>query len=292
VADPKTFAGARLDRAAERRSDERWLAERRVDPASRMVVTSGDAVHVSGDPPQLALVPADASPGPVLLGVSDGRALFAADADAVDPAALDGARSLSLREAGATMGADAAGVAAYAAALIGWQRRNRYCGICGTSTQVAEAGHVLACPGCGAQHHPRTDPVVIMVVEDGDRLLLGRQARWPASRYSALAGFVEPGESLEDAVRRELREEAGVEVADVTYHSSQPWPFPMNVMLGFTARHVSGDPAPLDRELEDVRWFDRGEVAAAAAGGGPVHVPPPLAIARTLIDHWLAQRPR
>jgi NAD+ diphosphatase len=149
---------------------------------------------------------------------------------------------------------------------------------------VAEAGFVRACPNCGAQHHPRTDPVVIMLVLDGDRVLLGRQPSWPAGRYSALAGFVEPGESLEEAVAREVREEAGVEIANARYIASQPWPFPSSLMLGFFADHAGGEPHVVDAELEDVRWFERDELADTI-------LPPPLAIARTLIDTWLAGGP-
>jgi NAD+ diphosphatase len=153
---------------------------------------------------------------------------------------------------------------------------------------IAEAGHVRSCPACGAVHHPRTDPVVIAVVVGGDAILLGRRAGWPAGRHSALAGFVEPGESVEEAVVRELWEEAGVEVADVRYRLSQPWPFPASLMLGFTARHVSGDAHPRDRELEAVSWFTRAHVEAAAAGKGRLVLPPPETIARVLVDDWLA----
>jgi NAD+ diphosphatase len=165
---------------------------------------------------------------------------------------------------------------------------HRFCARCGAPTEIAEAGHVRRCPRCGAVHHPRLDPVVIVLVHDAGRALLGRQPTWPAGRYSALAGFVEPGESLEEAVAREVGEESGVAVADIAYHSSQPWPFPASLMLGFHARHVAGEPATLDDELEDVRWFGREEVAAAARGDGPLLLPPPLAIARRLIDTWLA----
>jgi NAD+ diphosphatase len=162
-----------------------------------------------------------------------------------------------------------------------------------------EGGHVRVCEN-QHQHHPRTDPVVIMLVTDGDRALLGRQPSWPAGRYSALAGFVEPGEALETAVAREVREEAGVEVRDVRYVASQPWPFPVSLMLGFHATYASGEPAPGDAELEDVRWFTRDELAVAArddiawidgVGGGQADrllVPPRLAIARHLLDRWLA----
>jgi NAD+ diphosphatase len=146
---------------------------------------------------------------------------------------------------------------------------------------------VRACPRCGALHHPRTDPVVIMLVEDGDRVLMGRQAAWPEGRYSALAGFVEPGESLEEAVAREVREESGVEIEQPSYSSSQPWPFPASLMLGFHATYAGGEPHTLDSELEDVRWFTREEVELAARGESGFHLPPPIAIARRLIDEWL-----
>jgi len=171
---------------------------------------------------------------------------------------------------------------AHAVGLLNWHRRHRFCANCGAPTEAREAGHVRVCPACGAHHHPRTDPVVIMLVTDGDRALLGRQAQWPTGRYSALAGFVEPGESLEEAVAREVREEAGVQVADVRYRSSQPWPFPSSLMLGFSARWAGGEPAVRDAELEDVGWFTR-----AAIVGGDVLLPPPTAIARRLIDEWL-----
>jgi NAD+ diphosphatase len=164
---------------------------------------------------------------------------------------------------------------------------------------VVEGGLTRLCPNCGAEHHPRTDPVVIMLVTDGDRLLLGRQAVWPTGRYSALAGFVEPGESLEEAVAREVREEASVIVGRVDYVASQPWPFPASLMLGFSATYASGEAEIHDQELQDVRWFERAEIAQAASAedsedwtagdpGGPLRLPPRLAIARRLIEGWLA----
>jgi NAD+ diphosphatase len=149
---------------------------------------------------------------------------------------------------------------------------------------MAEAGHVRACPACGAQHHPRTDPVVIMLVSRGDEVLLGRQASWPEGRYSALAGFVEPGESLEEAVAREVHEESGVCVRDVRYRSSQPWPFPASLMLGFHAAWAAGEPEVLDGELEAVGWFARDDLR-----DGSVLLPPPQAIARSLVDEWLGE---
>jgi NAD+ diphosphatase len=194
---------------------------------------------------------------------------------------------VGLRDAGGVVSQADGGLLAYAAAILGWHREHRFCARCGAPTEMAEAGHVRRCRRCGAVHHPRTDPVVIVLVHDSDRAILGRQPAWPPRRYSALAGFVEPGESLEEAVAREVGEEAGIALAEVEYHSSQPWPFPASLMLGFHARYAGGEPVVRDRELEDVRWFDREEIAAATRGEGSLELPPPLAIARRLIDTWL-----
>ena len=281
---PNTFAGATLERAAEHRADERWIAERRADPAARAVVGDETGVWIQGE--ELALVPvAELGAAELLfLGLDDEGPVFAAGGGA-RPAAV---RSVSLRDAGATLPAPQAGLVAYAAGLLNWHRFHPRCSRCGTPTNVAEAGHLRICPHCGAHHHPRTDPVVIMLVHDGDRVLLGRQPAWrPPQRYSALAGFVEPGESLEEAVVREVREEAGVEIGPPVYSSSQPWPFPGSLMLGFHAPYTGGEAAVRDRELEDVRWFDRDEVLAAVRGEGPLNIPPPIAIARRLIEEWL-----
>ncbi|MEA2252552.1 MAG: diphosphatase [Solirubrobacteraceae bacterium] len=280
---PNTFAGAALDRAGARRSDDAWLAERLADPASRVVLADEEGVLVDGDEPRL-VAPAELPAGvdPVLLGIDrEGRALFAADPGAAFPGERRGLRDL----VGSLSQSDA-GLLAHAVALLNWHRRHRFCANCGAATVMREAGHVRSCPSCGADHHPRTDPVVIMLVADGERVLLGRQARWPAGRYSALAGFVEPGESLEEAVAREVREEAGVEVTDIVYRSSQPWPFPASLMLGFTARWAGGEPLTRDEELEDVRWWSREEIREGAGG---LRLPPRDAIARRLLDEWLAQ---
>ena len=182
-----------------------------------------------------------------------------------------------------------AGIAAYATAMCTWHANHGRCARCGAKTRKVDAGHARRCDACGAMHHPRTDPVVIMLVADPaeDRLLLGRQPSWPAGRFSALAGFVEPGETLEEAVAREVSEEAGVRVRDPRYVSSQPWPFPASLMLGFVATYDGGEAVTRDGELEDVRWFARAEVEAAARGAGEQFLPPRLAIARRLIDGWL-----
>ena len=265
-----TFAGAALDRAAERRLDEAWLRERAADPASRAVLAGARGVALDGD--RLARVPLEAGEA-VLLGIeASGGALFAVEAQ--------DAELTNLRAAATLLSREEAGLAAYAAGVLNWHRSHPHCSRCGAATAMAEAGFLRACPACGAQHHPRTDPVVIMLVLDGDRVLLGRQASWPAGRYSALAGFVEPGESLEEAVAREVHEEAGVEVRNARYIASQPWPFPSSLMLGFFADYAGGEPHVRDAELEDVRWFSRAELADTV-------LPPPLAIARRLIDEWL-----
>ncbi|HTE64554.1 MAG TPA: NAD(+) diphosphatase, partial [Solirubrobacteraceae bacterium] len=222
-------------------------------------------------------------------------------AERPEPAA--GPRPVALREAATVLPQDEGGLVAYVAALLNWHRRHGFCSACGAPSQLGEAGLVRTCPRCGTQHHPRTDPVVIMLVSDGDRVLLGRAPGWPPRRYSALAGFVEPGESLEEAVVREVAEESGVTAGPPRYVASQPWPFPSSLMLGFIAPWIDGEPSAQEDEIQDVRWFGRTEVAAAAAddidgwGGSPdpadphgtsLLLPPRMAIARRLIEHWLA----
>jgi NAD+ diphosphatase len=290
AAGSNTFAGVRLDRAGMRRTDERWLAERLADESSRALVVADVGVYVDGSS-RPALVPLSVLPPleePVLLGLDSEGAVFAVAApEGFNPP--EGAKLMGLREVGALLSPEDAGLLAYATAMVNWHRAHPHCARCGARTEVAEAGFLRRCPNCGAEHHPRTDPVVIMLVRDGDRALLGRQASWPPGRYSALAGFLEPGESLEEAVAREVLEEAGVQVEDVRYRSSQPWPFPASLMVGFHARYAGGEPRVLDGELDDVRWFDRSELAAIARGEVEgMTVPPPLAIARRLIDEWLA----
>jgi NAD+ diphosphatase len=285
-----TFSGSPLDRAGARRTDERWVSGLLADPSSRAVGVTPDGVLVEdGETPRLARLPLAAFEGaePLLLGIEpDGAALFAVDAGAA--AVPPRVTAVGLRDAGALLSHGEGGVIAQATGLVNWHRRHPHCAVCGAATEVAEAGYLRRCPNCGAMHHPRTDPVVIMLVTDGSRALLGRQARWPPGRYSALAGFVEPGETLEEAVAREVLEEAGVEVRGARYASSQPWPFPGSLMLGFFAEYASGEPTPRDDELEDVRWFTRTELEGMRAGTvDGLGLPPPIAIARRLIDEWL-----
>jgi NAD+ diphosphatase len=299
VQGANTFSGSRLDRAGARRTDEQFVAALQADPDAQAIAVTAEAVLVTVDPePRLARLPlaeltainAGQAEPPYLLGIEDtGAGLFAVDIDGADPAELPASTELlGLRDAGALLSQEEGGLVAQASGLANWHRRHPRCSVCGAGTVVKEAGYVRHCPSCGATHHPRTDPVVIMLVTDGGRALLGRQARWPTGRYSALAGFVEPGETLEEAVRREVREEAGVEIEHPRYESSQPWPFPTSLMLGFTAAYASGEATIRDEELEDVRWFTRDELLEARESGDTtLHLPPPLAIARRLIDGWL-----
>jgi NAD+ diphosphatase len=245
------------------------------------------AVDEQGAPRPVSAVDEQGAPRPVVDEQPPRKPVAAYGEGPPDPAT--GTRPLGLRAAAASLPQADGGLAAHAAALVNWHRRHRHCAVCGTATQVADGGIVRRCPRCGTQHHPRTDPVVIMLVTDGDRVLLGRQRVWPPNRYSALAGFVEPGESLEEAVVREVREEAGVEVGAPQYVGSQPWPFPTSLMLGFMAPYRSGEPHRVDEELEDVRWFSRDEVGAAITGetDSPLGVPPPFAIARRLMEQWV-----
>ena len=281
MTDPNTFTGSGLDRAADHRADDAWVAEQRQHPRARAVQAGNNGVVVAAG--RLAVVPLREAtdPEPLLLGIDGDGPVFAAETDRAPGL-------LSLREAAATLPQAEGGLAAYAAALLGWHRRHTFCANCGSLTQIREAGHVRRCPACTTDHHPRTDPVVIMLITRGDDVLLGRQASWPPGRYSALAGFVEPGETLEEAVAREVHEESGVTIGAPRYVSSQPWPFPASLMLGFVAPWESGEPAVNDHELEDTGWFARAQVQAAVEGDTELKLPPRLAIARRLIEHWLA----
>jgi NAD+ diphosphatase len=276
--DGLTFTGARLERAAGERRDPAWVAGQRERADARSLVLSDRGLWI--DDGRLLLVPpVDES---VFLGLAGDRPLFATDGEG------DRGHPAGLREAATELPADEAALAAYAASLLSWHRRHRFCANCGAPTEPIDGGHERHCPACDAHHFPRTDPVVIVrVVDRHDRLLLGRQASWPAGRFSVLAGFVEPGETLEEAVRREVLEESGVSVGRAGYVASQPWPFPSSLMIGFSAVADDGEPRPGDGELEQVRWFERSEVEAAAAGTGEILLSPPYSISRRLIDEWL-----
>jgi NAD+ diphosphatase len=285
------FAGAAVDRASVKRRRPEWLAERRADPRARAVLMSERGIWLESERgiwlegSRLLLAPP--TDDAVFLGIAGDTPLFADDVSRAEP---DQGRPAGLREAATELPAEDAALAAYAGSLLAWHWRHRFCANCGAPTEPRDAGHERHCPACDAHHFPRTDPVVIVRVTDAhDRLLLGRQARWPEGRFSLLAGYVEPGETLEEAVRREVGEESGLELGDVSYIASQPWPFPSSLMLGFSALAVRGEPAPGDDELAEVRWFEREEVERAARGEGELALSPPYSIARRLIDAWLAR---
>lgn len=202
--------------------------------------------------------------------------------------AVEDQRWNDLRAAALSLPPSDAGHAAYARALVHWHQKHRYCGRCGASTRIELGGHRRRCGACGLEQFPRIDPAIIVLVENAGRVLLGRQSSWPPRRYSVLAGFVEPGESLEDALVREVEEEAGVRVSECDYHSSQPWPFPASLMLGFTARTDDTDLRYGD-ELEHAAWFSADELRDAVAAG-EIRLPPPLSLSARLLEDWYAAR--
>jgi NAD+ diphosphatase len=288
-----SFAGATLDRATGLRDDPARVLALRRNPGAAMVFAAPDGVLLDGGGRLLRASADEAAVDPVLLGLADGAALFAADLEQFAPerrdALLRRGRLVSLRDAAAVLSHAEAGIAAYLAALLNWHRRHHFCANCGAATALAEAGLVRACASCGTVHFPRTDPVVIMVVAHDDRILLGRRAGWPESRFSVLAGFVSPGETPEAAVVREVWEESGIVAYEPRYVASQPWPFPSSLMLGFEARSDGGIPAPRDGELEDVRWVTLDDIRLAQRNAGSVLLPPAISIARVLIDAWAAR---
>jgi len=303
---PNVFSGPYIDRISISRRDPAALAAALSEPTACVVpvwrsrslllrapqpaaamITVGDSLSRLADPEKL-----------ILLGRFQGRPTFVAEFEGEEPPPLsEHAEFVDLRRNGGLLDFEEAGLLAYARAMISWRNRHRFCGRCGSPTQAGLAGHVMSCSkdGCGQQAFPRLDPAVIVLVTDGERALLGRQASWPEGRYSTIAGFVEPGESLEDAVAREVFEETGVRVGELRYHSSQPWPFPASLMLGFVAGAQTSEIALHDDELEDVRWFSREQIAA-----GTPALPPPQSVSFRLIEDWydagasrpLAKEPR
>jgi len=279
---------ATVDRASLSRHDEDWLAATWDDPRTSVLVLRGMSVPVH-DGRLVAVAPAEAPAGlRIFLGLEDGRACWAVVAEGRAPPG-----DVGLREAGAVLGDRDAGLLVHAVAVARWHSEHRYCPRCGAPTEPERGASVRRCTAEGTEQFPRVDPAVIMLVHDGaDRCVLGRQHGWPPRRYSTLAGFVEPGESLEQAVAREVGEEAGLDAGDIRYVASQPWPFPRSLMVAFTARALDPD-APLDpdvTEMQDVRWFSRDQVAAAVGGSddGPLLLPPSVSVARLLLERWVA----
>jgi NAD+ diphosphatase len=296
---PTLFSGPFLDRRAELRDDPGWIAAARSDPNTRYVLAEGarqlvsvgaalDVALLRNDDPLVAR--ADAASFTLLGWFRGERTVLVElgpDTLAREPPALpEGTELKELRPLAPMLPPDSASLLAYSRALVLWRGRHRFCGVCGAPNHPSRAGHVMRCSRCDNETFPRLDPAIIVLVTDagGERALLGRQAAWPAGRYSTIAGFVEPGESLEDAVEREVLEETGVQVGDVEYHSSQPWPFPSSLMLGFRAVARSEAITLRDGELEDARWFTRADIEA----GHPA-LPPPGAISARLIDAWFHQ---
>ena len=286
-----TLAGQVLDRAADRRADPQLVAGLLASRDTRVLALVRDMAEVSEDGagPRLALRPpvrSDSSRLGLFLGIDgDGTAYLAV----VDEGADDGdARDLrTLRQVGADLSALDAGLLTTALGLANWHRTHTHCPRCGTPTEPAQSGWLRVCPADRSEHYPRTDPAVIVsVVDEEDRLLMARGADWAEGRFSVLAGFVEPGETLEAAVAREVFEEVGVEVVDVRFLGDQPWPFPTSIMLGFTARARTTDLVLQLSEIAEARWFTRDELLGGIASGN-LGVSPRLSIARRLVEHWV-----
>jgi NAD+ diphosphatase len=299
VPDVLSFSGSPLDRESLRRRDRSWLTAQSEAPESRYLpVWKLDPLVKKGEAGALAWARSeffdglDPRPEPVLLGTAEDIAHFAVDVSSVDdPAVAFGVADVASFEdlraaAGRLPGGDVA-IAGQARAVIDWHARHRFCAACGGSTRSVLGGAQRRCTECEADHFPRTDPVAIAVVGRGERCLLGRSPGWPEKMFSALAGFVEPAETIEEAVRREVLEESGIRVGEVRYHACQPWPFPSSLMIGCIAEGES-EAITIDKaEIEEARWFGRDEVRAALAGeGGDLIIPPPFAIAHHLIRAW------
>jgi NAD+ diphosphatase len=319
---PNYYAHPGFERAGLRRREPDCIRERVADPASVFVPvwrSHNLVIELADGEPRAARLTVEAlvavygeigdvderlARGEVVfLGVIDERAHFALDVSAVETAldmlrspalaaagiAEAGIRFADLRQLAGRLERQEGALLAFARALLFWHSRHRFCGLCGSPTRSEEAGHMRRCtdPACHAMHFPRTDPAVIMLVTDGDRALLGRNKNFVPGMYSTLAGFVEPGESLEDAVAREVREETAIAVSAVHYHSSQPWPFPANIMLGFYAEAASTEITVDYSELEDARWFDRGWLLSHVDDDS-FRMPRRDSIARRLIGDWLA----
>jgi NAD+ diphosphatase len=288
---PHVYSSVGFDRAAIYRKDMAWLTQRRADVSTRVVLSHGLnlAVLEAADGPHAGFLTVadlgrELDEQAVFLGVIDGVAYFVAELDDPAKATLP---LVDLRSVGPVLPPHEAGLLASARALLHWHATHRFCGSCGTATLPTEAGHARKCPACGRDHFPRTDPAVIVLVTHEDQALLGRSARFPPGMYSTLAGFVEPGESLEQTVEREIFEEAGIRLDSIQYRSSQPWPFPQSLMLGFRAHAVSTEVKIDQDELEDALWVQRDVLADPERS--PVLLPREDSIARYLIEEWLAE---
>lgn len=297
------FTGNKLDRASGRRTDAAWIAQRRTDPFSAIFplwklqpfVTGSDdgPFQARGFPPGFCESLAGPDAACVFLGLDEDRAVFALDVSAApDPERSGPLAGLGqfrdMRAAASLLPQQDAAILGQAKALLDWHQRHGFCPRCGVATAFVDGGHRRLCRNCGAEHFPRTDPVVIMLANDKEHCLVGRGHHFPAGMFSALAGFVEPGETIEEAVRRELFEEAGIRAGMVSYYATQPWPFPSSLMIGCFAEALNYDIRLDANELEAARWLDR-RTAQALLGGesiSGIRIPPPIAIAHHLIQAW------
>jgi NAD+ diphosphatase len=296
------FSGSPLDRASDKRSDAAWIEARRRDPSSFILPVwrlqpflfgserGGGAVEAGFMKPGLCESLAAPEAPMVFLGLEKDQALFALDISAARDPANEGPLAglghfRDMRAAAAVLPTKDVAILGQAKAMIDWHQRHGFCPGCGAPTYLAEAGYKRVCERCNTEHFPRTDPVVIMLGTHGDACLVGRNKRFPGNFYSALAGFMEPGESIEEAVRRELMEEVNLKVGKVTYVATQPWPFPSSLMIGCLAEAESRDFKPDGTEISDARWLDRDTARRLVAGEKmpDISVPPAIAIAHHLI---------
>ena len=294
------FAGNPLDRVSDRRRDSAWVRSLLEDPETRLLPFRDLKPVIRGNPPELDWQPVppwrqaiESGATLVLLGLSDGRARFALDATAAETGLAANTEPVDVRALAPSIATGQAAILAEARSLVDWHTRHRFCAQCGTLSTLSSAGWTRDCPNCRAHHFPRTDPVVIMLTVRGGRALLGRNRRRAGARFSCLAGFMEPGETVEEAVRREVFEEAGIRVGRVRYLASQPWPFPSTLMMGFLAEGLTEEITVDPEEIAEARWFERNEIRAmvARAASGPddptqVSLPPPLAIAHQICRRW------
>jgi len=297
------FAGNPLDRVSERRRDTAWIVSLLEEPETRLIplrdlkpsIRNGHEMALDWQPvgPWREVIAAGATLA--FLGIAEGRAHFALDVTGADQSPDPATENIDLRTLAPLIPETEAAILAEARSVVDWHARHRFCAQCGTPSEVASGGWARHCPRCKAHHFPRVDPVVIMLAVRGERALLGRGRRRPGARFSCLAGYMEPGETLEDAVRREVREESGIRCGRVRYLASQPWPFPSTLMMGFLAEALTEEITVDPEELVEARWFSREEIrdmVARSASGDPdpattvPSLPGPVAIAHQICRRW------
>jgi NAD+ diphosphatase len=303
--NPNIFANSPLDRAAHLRTDQEWLAAALTDKRTLFIpvwklmpflIKNREGRREAGwITSELAMPLMQPGATTIFLGLHRDGAHFAIDVSGSPDPSADGVLAglgtfADLRTVAEEIDPGDAAILAQAKSIIDWHQRHGFCANCGNETAQADAGYKRYCEACNTEHFPRTDPVVIMLALQGDKCLLGRQAKWPQGFYSALAGFVEPGETIEEAVARELMEEAGIKIGDVLFHSTQPWPYPSSLMIGCYARATTTEITIDGNELSDAKWFSREEIRdSLQRKGGDLRMPPPLAIAHQLVKSWIEE---